>query len=48
MTFRNRTTSLYIGYALCIFIFQVNLKKSSWKTAIIIFIKRNHVSIFNW
>lgn len=47
MTFRNRTPSVYIGYALYFYFSGLSLRRTSERLSSC-FIKRNHVSIWNW
>ena len=44
---RNKTPSLYIGYALCFYFSGLSLRKSADRLSSN-FIQRNHVSIWNW
>ena len=44
---RNKTPSLYIGYALYFYFSGLSLRKSADRLSSC-FIKRNHVSIWNW
>ena len=47
MTFRNRTPSVYVGYTLYFYFSGLFLRRAS-KILSSYFIKRNHVSIWNW
>jgi putative transposase len=44
---RNRTPSVYIGYAMYFYFSGLSLRKSADRLSSC-FIKRNHVSIWNW
>ena len=46
--FRNRTPSKYIGYALYLYFSGLSLRKTADRLSDCFFIKRNHVSIWNW
>lgn len=47
MTLRNRTPSLYVGYALYFYFSGLSLRRTAERLSSC-FIKRNHVSIWNW
>ncbi|MER5175962.1 MAG: hypothetical protein ABJB76_04710, partial [Candidatus Nitrosocosmicus sp.] len=47
MIFRNRTPSEYIGYGLYFYFSGLSLRKAADRLSDC-FIKRNHVSIWNW
>ncbi|HXT83335.1 MAG TPA: hypothetical protein VN704_03230 [Verrucomicrobiae bacterium] len=47
MIFRNRTPSEYIGYALYLYFSGLSLRRASGRLSDC-FIKRNHMSIWNW
>jgi GDP-D-mannose dehydratase len=47
MNTRNRTSSKYIGYGLYSYFADLSLRKTSERLSSC-FIKRNHVSVWNW
>jgi len=47
MTFRNRTPSVYVGYDLYFYFSGLSLRRTAERLSSC-FIKRNHVSIWNW
>ncbi len=47
MTLRNRTPSLYVGYALYFYFSGLSLRRTAERLSSC-FIKRNHVTIWNW
>ena len=48
MNTRNRTSSEYIGYCLYFYFSGLSLRKTSERLSSCFFIKRNHVSVWNW
>src|SRR5947209_8667470 len=48
MNTRNRTYSEYIGYGLYFYFSGLSLRKTSERLSSCFFIKRNHVSVWNW
>ncbi len=48
MIFRNRTPSEFIGYGLYFYFLGLSLRKAADRLSDCFFIKRNHVSIWNW
>ena len=48
MNTRNRTYSEYIGYGLYFYFSGISLRKTSERLSSCFFIKRNHVSVWNW